>query len=187
MAEISLSSTARSAILHLKPLGLVAGVTGLMCLGLYVFFLMPAQSQLDHATHQHHTILGQYQQHQDSRNVQRKLSQIWTKLPRKQEFTDLGVTIAKLAKENKVMIPGMGYHVEPTELAVSSKGALGFEAAGGYEAIRRFIYKVETSRSHLFIEKLTAERTKKGNSVAFKITVGTFFQPPNAKVLHDKS
>ena len=37
------------------------------------------------------------------------------------------------------------------------------------------------------IEKLTAERTKKGNSVAFKITVGTFFQPPNAKVLHDKS
>jgi len=187
ITETSLSPTARSAIQYLKPLGLFAVVTGVMCLGLYVFFLRPAQLQLDHVRQQHHIVAGQYQEHQNSHQVQQSLQHIWATLPEKHEFTDLGVTIAKLAKQNKVVIPGMGYHVEPTKHGVSSRGALGFEAAGGYEAIRRFIYKVETSRPHLFIEKLTAERTKKGNRVAFKITVGTFFQPPNAKIVNESS
>ena len=56
ITETSLSPTARSAIQYLKPLGLFAGVTGLMCLGLYVFFLRPAQLQLDHVRQQHHIV-----------------------------------------------------------------------------------------------------------------------------------
>lgn len=174
------SSTAIQTTHFLRPLMVVTGLLGVLCLGLYIILLSPAQSELAEVTATYHTVRDGYQRHQASRKLQEELLSIWDQLPAKRDFTGMGVTIAKLAKDNQVGIPGMGYSMEPLENGIASKGALAFDAAGGYEAIRRFIYKIETSRPHLFIEKLTAQRTKNSNEVAFKITLGTFFKPTSS-------
>ena len=86
------------------------------------------------------------------------------------------MAIVSLAKTHKVRIPGMGYDIQPSRHKNASKGVISFEAAGRYEAIRKFIYELESSWPHLFIEKLTVERTKKPNEVAFQIKAATFLK-----------
>ncbi len=90
--------------------------------------------------------------------------------------TDIALSIAKLAEANHVRIPGMKYDLAPIENGVTSKGALTFQASGAYESIRRFIYELEKSGPHLFIEQLHAERENKTRDVAFMIQIGTFFK-----------
>lgn len=177
----TLSPTATLALRFLRPLLALTGLTILLTVALYVFSYAPTRTTLSEVLGSYHAARETYHHHQSAKALQLELQNIWAQLPAKTEFTGLGVAIAELAKSNQVEIPGMGYSMERLDNSIATKGELAFEAAGPYEAIRRFIYKVETSRPHLFIEKLTAERAKKGTSVAFKMTVGTFFKPTDGQ------
>ena len=92
-----------------------------------------------------------------------------------------------LAKSNDVRIPAMQYQQDTKKDGLAAKGSISFEAFGAYEAIRRFIYELETSGTYLIIEKLTAERSKKKKDIAFKMRVGTYFKPDSALSLKGSS
>ena len=77
----------------------------------------------------------------------------------------------------------MQYHQDKQDnkkTGLAQKGTISFEAFGAYEAIRKFIFELETSGTYLIIEKLSAERSKKTEDVAFKIRIGTYFKPESA-------
>lgn len=175
-----LSPTARQAMHLLQPLAIVTAGGLFLCLVMYFANLQPA-------TEQRHQIIANFAQlrqeqieHQVARKTQEELARFWRQLPDQKDFTQIGVAITLLAKKNQVSVPGMLYNVTPGKPNQSAKGSISFEASGDYQAIRRFIYELETTGPSLFIEKFAAERSKKGNQVAFKIQVGTYFKPESA-------
>ena len=178
------SQTARQAMRFLQPL-LIVTVGGLaLCLVMYFVMLQPASDQRRQVIEAIAQLRQQQIEHQVARKTQEELVQFWKQLPDQKDFTDLGVTIAQLAKKNNVAVPGMLYDVDPGKPNQSAKGSISFEASGDYRAIRQFIYELETTGRSLFIEKFGAERSKKGNEVAFKIQVGTYFKPTAAFTTH---
>lgn len=101
----------------------------------------------------------------------------WNALSDYQEFTDLSLDIADLAKRNRVRIPGMGYDFKPLKHKLAAKGTFAFEAHGDYSAIRKFIYELEKRWPYLFIERLSVEQSKKKNGgVLFRLRVSTFLK-----------
>lgn len=176
----TLSATARKTLRFLKPLAGLAGVTLLGCLGIYFGLLVPAETRHAHVMTTLHQLQQQQVRRVTAKSTQAQLAKIWETLPVPQEFTDLGVTITTLAKSNHVRIPGMQYHQDKKKDGLAAKGSISFEAFGAYEAIRKFIYELETSGTYLVIEKLTAERSKKKQDVAFKMRVATYFKPDSA-------
>jgi len=174
---VLLSPTARQASRFIGPLAVLAAVALIASLGLYLILLVPAQERLTQANTTYDLLRQQQIRHQTARKALGELAKVWEQLPAQRDFTSFGVDIAQLAKTNNVRIPGMGYDLEPAKDGLAAKGAISFEASGAYGAIRHFIYQLETSDSYLFIEKLTAGRSKKPDRVAFKIQVGTYFKP----------
>jgi len=176
----TLSPTARKTLHFLKPLLGLTCVSLLGCLGIYFGMLVPVESRHIQVM----TTLQQLQQQQARRitakTVQGQLAKVWERLPVPEDFTDLGVTITMLATSNKVRIPGMQYQQANKKDGLTAKGSISFEAFGAYEAIRKFIYQLETSGTYLIIEQLTAERSKKKKDIAFKMRVGTYFKPDSA-------
>jgi len=179
----SLSPTANKTLPYLKPLvGLVA-VSLLVCLAMYFGLLAPAEER-------HAEILATLNQLKDqqvtrvtAKSTQARLAKIWKKLPAPEEFSDLGVMITRLAKSNKVYIPGMQYHQDTQDkkkTGLATKGSITFEALGAYEDIRKFIFELETSGTYLIIEKLSAEHSKKTDDITFKLRIGTYFKPDSA-------
>lgn len=134
-----------------------------------------------------HQLQQQHVRRITAKTTQGQLAKIWEHLPVPKEFTDLGVTITMFATSNNVRIPGMQYQQETKKDSMATKGSISFEAFGAYEAIRRFIYELETSGTYLIIEKLTAKRSKKKKDVAFKMRVGTYFKPESALTIQGSS
>ncbi len=183
LSSTSLSPTANKTLHYLKPLVGFTCISLLVCLAMYFGLLVPAEDRQAEIL----TTLNQLRQQQVTRvtakSTQARLAKIWKKLPAPEEFSDLGVTITRLAKSNKVHIPGMQYHQDKQDnkkTGLAQKGTISFEAFGAYEAIRKFIFELETSGTYLIIEKLSAERSKKTEDVAFKIRIGTYFKPESA-------
>ena len=176
----TLSPTAKSAVHFLKPLAGLTLVTLLGCLAMYFGLLVPTETQEDEILTTLHQLQQQQVNRQTAKLTQAQLAKIWKTLPAPREFSDLGVKITLLAKSNNVQIPGMDYHQDKKKDGVASKGSISFEAFGEYEAIRKFIYELETSGTYLIIEKLTAERSKKWEDVSFKMQIGTYFKPDTA-------
>ncbi len=176
----TLSPTARRTLPFLKPLVGLTCISLLGCLGIYFGILVPVESRQLQVS----ATLTQLQQQQVRRiaakSTQGQLAKVWDRLPVSNEFMELGVTITRLAKSNQVRIPGMQYNKNATKDGLAAKGAISFEAFGAYEAIRTFIYELETSGTYVVIEKLTAERSKKKKDVAFKLRIGTYFKPDSA-------
>lgn len=179
----SLSPTANHTLHYLKPMVGLTCVSFLVCLAMYFALLAPAKDRQEEIL----TTLNQLRQQQVTRvtakSTQTQLAKIWRKLPAPEDFSDLGVTITRLAKSNRVHIPGMQYHQDTPKTkkaGLATKGSISFEAFGAYEAIRKFIFELETSGTYLIIEKLSAERSKKTEDVAFKIRIGTYFKPDSA-------
>lgn len=179
----TLSPTANKTLHYLMPLATLACVSLLVCLAMYFGLLVPVEERQAEVL----TTLNQLRHQQVTRvtakSTQAQLAKIWKKLPTPEEFPDLGVTITRLAKTNRVHIPGMQYHQEKPDTkkaGLATKGSISFEAFGAYEAIRTFIFELETSGTYLIIEKLSAERSKKNEDVAFKIRIGTYFKPDSA-------
>ncbi len=149
------------------------------CLALYFGLVLPTQKRLVETQETLNALRQQHLSGQTAKTTQQALSRFWQDLSTQQEFTHLGVRLSTLAKQNKVMIPGMDYRVESSKNKAVPKGLITFRAFGSYEAIRRFIYQLEKTGPYLIIEKLTAERTKERDRVAFTLQIGTFFRPPS--------
>ncbi|RMH07746.1 MAG: hypothetical protein D6704_04580 [Nitrospirae bacterium] len=175
--SLTLSPTALAAVRFLKPFIFMAiGAIGLFCTS-YVVLLNPVQERFSRLTITYKTVRQQYVNQQVARQTQETLQAVWAQLPRSTQFTALGVTIVQLAQRNHVQIPGMRYRLEPTADGFTTRGTIAFQASGDYEAIRRFIFELETKNPFLFIEKLSVERTKRPGYVSFTMQVSTFFQP----------
>lgn len=177
MTMLTLDKSTTQALKFLRPLVVLTALVITLCVTLYVVVLLPARDQLAGVMATYDTLRQEHLRHLAAKKTQGELTKIWKQLPAKIDFTSVGVSIAKLAKSNQVSIPGMGYDLKPTEDGLTSKGSISFEVSGAYESIRKFIYQLETTAPYLFVEKLAAERSKKPKRVAFKIMVGTFFQP----------
>ena len=176
----TLSPTASKTLYFLKPLLGLTGASLLGCFAMYFGLLGPVESRRTEILHTLNQLQQQQVNRRTAKNTQAQLAKVWKTLPAPEQFSDLGVTITLLAKSNNVRIPGMEYHRDKKKKGLAAKGSISFEAFGAYEAIRKFIYKLETSGTYLIIEKLTAERSKKTKDVAFKMRVGTYFRPDSA-------
>lgn len=136
----------------------------------------PAKARLEQTQALHQAAQQTQVQTQTAKQTQEILASTWKALPQYREFTDLSLEIADLAQRNHVNVPGMGYDFKPLGNPIGTKGTFAFEAEGDYEALRKFIYELEKRWPYLFIEKLSAEDSKKHNSVIFKLTVSTFLK-----------
>ncbi|WP_447971409.1 hypothetical protein [Nitrospira sp. M1] len=178
-AFLNRSKTTLQVSRHLFPLTLMAGLSCLVALGMYVFVYFPANTQLENASLSYSTTLQDRQQLEAAQNTQEVLGEIWKGLPVQKDFTRLSVSIASLAKTHHVRIPGMGYDLQELRHQLATKGILSFEASGQYKSIRKFIFELESKWPYVFIEKLSAERAKKSQEVGFKIKVATFLRQPH--------
>ena len=161
---------------YLLPLAIFTGVASLLAIGGYFTILLPAQTRLTETALTYERAQHSYQQNTMTWKTQLTLQQAWDQLPARKDFTGLGVAISDLAKSHQVRIPEIGYNIKKFRHKLATKGTMSFKAAGRYEAIRKFIFELESKWPQLFIEKLTAERAKKGNEVAFSIEVSTFLR-----------
>ncbi len=174
-----LSANTTRSLRFLRPLMVVAIAALLGCLAIDFGVVLPARELLVKTQETLDSLHRQRLSGQRAKTTQQTLSQFWQNLPAQQEFTHVGVRLNTLAKHNKVTIPGMEYRVESLKQEDIPKGSITFQALGSYGAIRRFIYQLEKTGPYLIIEKLTAERTKERDTVAFKLQIGTFFRPPS--------
>ena len=161
---------------HLLPLFIVAVVSVLSSIGMFVLMFYPAQDRLYHAAAQLQAAQQAQAQTEAAKNTQDIISTTWKALSDYPEFMELSLDIADLAKRNHVTIPGMGYDFNPLTHKLAAKGTFAFEAKGDYKAIRKFIYELEKRWPYLFIEKLSVERSKRKNGVLFRMTVSTFLK-----------
>ena len=161
---------------YLLPLGLIAAVAFLLSIGTYALMFFPAQVRLSQTTAAYKTAQQAYVKRKTAWETQQTLEKFLTQMPDRKNFTGLSVAIASLAKTHRIRIPGMGYDIQELRHNLGTKGILSFKAAGRYNAIRKFIFELESKWPHLFIEKLSAERAKKSNDVAFTIKVSTFLK-----------
>ena len=161
---------------YLMPLLIVAVLAVLSSVGMFALMFYPAQDRLNHTTALFHAAQQTQAQTEAARHTQGIISTTWKNLSDYQEFTELSLDIADLAKRNHVTIPGMGYDFKTLNHKLAAKGTFAFEAQGKYEAIRKFIYELEKRWPYLFIEKLSVERSKKNHEVLFRMTVSTFLK-----------
>ncbi len=177
---INRSQTTFQVSRHLIPLTLVTGLSCLVALGMYVFVFFPAKNTLNESSNAYSTVLQIQHQKEAAKKTQEVLAEFWNELPEQKDFTRLSVSIASLAKTHHVHIPGMGYDLQTPRHQLATKGILSFEASGKYKAIRTFIFELESQWPNVFIEKLSVERSKRSNEVAFKIKVATFLRQPKS-------
>ena len=175
----SFSTTATHSLRFLQPLMVLAMAALLGCVAIYFGLVHPAQERLVETRATLNALQQQHLSGQTAKTTQQALGRFWQDLPTQQEFTHLGVRLSTLAKQNTVAIPGMEYRVESLKKKKPPKGSITFQAFGSYGAIRRFIHQLEKTGPYLIIEKLTAERTKEADRVAFTLQIGTFFRPPS--------
>jgi len=161
---------------RLMPLIIITVLAVLSSVGMFGLMLYPAQDRLAQVTSKLQAARQTQAQIQAAQHTQGIISTTWKALSDYQEFMDLSLDIADLAKRNHVKIPGMGYDFKPLTNKLAAKGTFAFEAQGDYEAIRKFIYELEKRWPYLFIEKLSVESSKKKNGVLFRITVSTFLK-----------
>jgi len=161
---------------YLLPLALVTGVACLLAIGSYFLVLVSSQSRLTETTLAYERVQHTFKQNRIAWKTQLTLQKVWEQLPLRKGFTGLGVAISDLAESHKVRIPEIGYNIKNFRHKLATQGTMSFKAAGRYEAIRKFIFELESKWPQLFIEKLSAERAKKGNEVAFSIDVSTFLR-----------
>jgi len=160
------------------PIFLIASLAVLSTLLTFGMTFYPAKARFERSQELYNSARYTQEQSQIAKQTKEILASTWNALPEYQKFTDLSLKIAELAQRNHVKVPGMGYDFKPLSDKLGTKGTFSFEAEGDYEALRKFIYELEKRWPYLFIEKLSAENSKKRNDVIFKLTVSTFLKEP---------
>lgn len=165
----------------------------LACGGSYLVCLRPAQDRLEQAltayqeARNHMTSIETARQAQQAARIKiKRIETLRTSLPAQHEFATLAMKIADWGRAEYLSIPSMTYTLDRAEGQKPIKGAITFVATGEYQAIYRFIHKLESTESYLVIEQLRAARSERGSNgkVAFSIQVATFLRPEPARGVH---
>lgn len=183
--QVSLSPSVTRAARLLQPLALLAMVALGLAVAVWQRVLAPAEERLAAAEAGLEKARQKESRMQAARATQEDLQGVWAQLPARKEFASLAAAISELAKAEQVDVPGMTYTLQEAEDGLPVKGSLSFRAVGEYGAIRRFIYRLETSGPYLFIESLEAARAPGGQTgkgrgaptlVVFSVKVVTFLR-----------
>jgi len=171
------------------PLGLVTLTAVGFAVFLYIGVREPAQSRLEQAETAYQTAKQNQEQlhrtralQEKARTAQQQVEDVWKGLPTQNEFASFAMAISEVGRLERVAIPGMAYHVEKSEGAVPVKATLTFKVTGSYEAIYRFIHRLEMTEPYLVIERLDATRLDKSDRASstllvFNVKVVTFLRP----------
>lgn len=166
----------------LRPLVLL---TALALAGATVSFmlaLVPAQERLMRAEAAYDDARLAHTRQTSMLKTEGELKGLWQELPLRKDFASLILAVSELAQQDQVAIPGMNYSLQKVEDGLALKASMTFRAAGEYRAIRRFIYRLETTGPYLLIESLDASRFSGAaqavsGRVVINIRVVTFLRP----------
>lgn len=178
--SLKLAPAAERASRRLRPLALLTILSVGAMFATSLLSLAPAQDRLTRAMKAYEQARQNQVRSEAARKTLEDLGGIWKLLPEQKEFSMLILAISELAQRDHVAIPGMNYTFQKLDGGLAVKAAITFHTAGEYGDIRRFIHRLETAGSYLFIESLDAARVPDGrslNRVAINVRVVTFLRP----------
>ena len=166
----------------LQPLGLVTVVALSVAVGVNVLILAPEQERLTMAMDRYEAVRQTQVRQKAAKKTLMELAEVWETLPPRKEFATLAAAISELARADRVAIQGMTYSLQKAEEGMPIKASLTFRPLGEYAAIRRFIHRLETTGSYLYIESLDASRATGSRQasaplVVFNVRLVTFLRP----------
>lgn len=166
----------------LQPLGLATVLALSVAGGVNLLLLAPAQDRLTTAKERYEAARQAQGRQKAAKQTLLELAQVWETLPPRKEFATLAAAISELARADRVSIQGMTYSLQKAEEGMPIKASLSFRPQGEYASIRRFIHRLETTSSYLYIESLDASRVTSSHQtrvplVVFNVRVVTFLKP----------
>lgn len=177
-----------TVIRALRPLLLLLAFSWSSAYGAYWLWMGPAGERLAQALQAYEGARRKAAALDESRTQQERMKQkaatldvFWKTLPSRDRFSALAVSVSELGRREKVAIPGMTHSIGKTKDQLPVKGTLKFSAVGEYDAVYRFIHRLELVEPYLVIEGLDASRTAKGNltratHVQLNISLVTYLQ-----------
>jgi len=136
----------------------LAGFLGVVCASVHGLVLAPAHARLEQQEAAWRAARERAAQRLEAREARKNLTMVLNGLPTHRDFLQLPFAISKVAKKDRVTIPGLSSSLEKTKGALFTKAALRGAATGRYEDLRRFIYHLERTEGFLFIENLDVGR-----------------------------
>jgi hypothetical protein len=166
----------------LQPLGLATVVALCVAVGVNMLVLAPEQERLTTAKDRYEAARQTQIRQKAAKKTLVELAEVWQTLPPRKEFATLAAAISELARADRVSIQGMTYSLQKAEEGMPIKASLTFRPLGEYAAIRRFIHRLETTGSYLYIESLDASRATGSRQasaplVVFNVRLVTFLRP----------
>lgn len=166
----------------LQPLALATVVALFVAAGVNMLVLAPEQERLATAKERYEAARQAQIRQRAAKKTLVELAEVWQTLPPRKEFATLAAAISELARADRVSIQGMTYSLQKAEEGMPIKASLTFRPLGEYAAIRRFIHRLETTGSYLYIESLDASRatgSRQGSAplVVFNVRLVTFLRP----------
>lgn len=166
----------------LQPLALATVVALSVAVGVNMLVLAPEQERLATAKERYEAARQAQIRQRAAKKTLVELAEVWQTFPPRKEFATLAAAISELARADRVSIQGMTYSLQKAEEGMPIKASLTFRPLGEYAAIRRFIHRLETTGSYLYIESLDASRasgSRQGSAplVVFNVRLVTFLRP----------
>ena len=110
------------------PLFIITVLAVLSSIGMFGLMFYPAQDRLAQVGHNFKLLNKLKHKPKLPNSTQGIISTTWKALSDYQEFMDLSLDIADLAKRNHVQIPGMGYDFKPLTHQLAAKGTFAFRS-----------------------------------------------------------
>lgn len=178
----ALPPAAKRAGRALQPLGFATILAVSVAAGVNMLVLAPKQERLTTAKARYEAARQTQIRQKAAKKTLEELAEVWKTLPPRKEFATLAAAISELARADRVSIQGMTYSLQKAEEGMPIKASLTFRPQGEYAAIRRFIHRLETTSSYLYIESLDASRATgsvetRSPLVVFNLRLVTFLKP----------
>lgn len=188
MFGLTLSPVATHALRALLPLAVLAGSSAGLTTGLSMLMHEPAQERVVTAQAAYGAARDAHSRQLAARQTQEGLAKVWRTLPDRKEFPSVILAIVDLAQQNRIAIPGMNYSLKTGADGLPLKASITFQVSGEYDAIRRFIHRMETSERYLTVESLDVHRSvlrsdpdhdknHAAEAVRFNMRVTTYLRP----------
>jgi Tfp pilus assembly protein PilO len=182
MFFVTPSPIIRQAARSLLPLTVLTCIAIGILFGTWLMLQMPTKGRLIKAQTDYEAARQlQILQHAQ-RKTEEELHAVWQELPARKDFPNFILAVSELARQERILIPGMNYALVNVEKGLAIKGSIAFQVAGEYAGIRRFIHRLEMAGHFIFIESLDAKRSSDFTQsattpVTFTISVATFLRP----------
>ncbi len=169
-----------------SPLSCALGLAVMAAVVCDLVYLGPAQERMDQAAEAYRAARSAITAIETARAAQQaarmtksRIEAFEASLPAQQEFATLAMRISDWGRAEHLSIPSMTYTLGRSAGKKPVKGTISFVVTGEYQAIYRFIHKLETTESYLVIEELRAARSGKDSNsrVAFSMKIATFLRP----------